>query len=259
MSHALRSEWTKLTALRGTRWSLFATVALTVLLTSLVTGTASTSGCGPEGCDEDLLQFSLGGVYLGQFAVASLGVLAISSEFTSGMIRTTFTATPRRHTVLAAKAVVIGASVLAVGLIASTISYVVGMPLLRGNGYIAANGYPGVETADVVRGIAGTAVYFAALALFSLGFGAILRNTAAAISTVLALLWLPLILINLVPMDVGLKIARLCPMFAGLAIQRTVERADSVPIAPGAGLALFCGYAVAALALGFWLVGRRDA
>ena len=111
----------------------------------------------------------------------------------------------------------------------------------------------------MVRGIAGTAVYLAALALFSLGFGAILRNTAAAISTVLALLWLPLILINLVPMDVGLKIARLCPMFAGLAIQRTVERADSIPIAPGAGLALFCGYAVVALALGFWLVGRRDA
>jgi hypothetical protein len=65
--------------------------------------------------------------------------------------------------------------------------------------------------------------------------------------------------VQLVPMETGLKIARLCPMFAGLAIQRTVERADSIPIAPGAGLALFCGYAVVALALGFWLVSRRDA
>ena len=160
---------------------------------------------------------------------------------------------------LAAKAVVVGVTVLVVGLVACVVSYVLAMPVLRGNGYSAANGYPGVESADVVRGIAGTAVYLAALALFSLGVGAILRNTAAAISTVLALLWLPLILIILVPMDVGLKIARLCPMFAGLAIQRTVERADSIPIAPGAGLALFCGYAVVALALGFWLVGRRDA
>jgi hypothetical protein len=110
-----------------------------------------------------------------------------------------------------------------------------------------------------VRGIVGTAVYLAALALFSLGIGAVLRNTAAAISVVLALLWLPLIIINLVPMETGLKIARLCPMFAGLSVQRTVERADSIPISPGGGLALFCGYAVAALALGFWLVRHRDA
>ena len=70
---------------------------------------------------------------------------------------------------------------------------------------------------------------------------------------------MPLIVISMLPMDVGLKIARFCPMFAGLAIQRTVERADNIPIAPGAGLALFCAYAAAALALGFWLVGRRDA
>ena len=156
-------------------------------------------------------------------------------------------ATPRRHVVLAAKAAVVGALVLTVGLVACALAYFAGSTV------------PGATAAAALRGIAGTAVYLAALALFSLGFGAILRNTAAAISTVLALLWLPLILINLVPMDVGLKIARLCPMFAGLSIQRTIERADSIPIAPGAGLALVCGYALISLAVGFWLVSRRDA
>jgi ABC-2 type transport system permease protein len=241
MSLALRSEWTKLLALRSTRWSLFLTVGLTVLLTLLVTGTASSD------TTEDPLQLRLGGVYVGQFAVASLGVMAIGSEFTSGMIRTTFVATPRRHVVLAAKVVVVGALVLAAGLVACTLAYFAGANV------------PGVPVATAVRGIAGSAVYFAALALLSLGFGTILRNTAAAISTVLALLWLPLILINLVPMETGLKIARLCLMFAGLSIQRTIEREDSIPIAPGAGLALVCAYALIALAVGFWLLRRRDA
>jgi ABC-2 type transport system permease protein len=241
MSDALRSEWTKLSALRGVRWSLLLTLGLTVLLTLLVTGTASSD------TQEDPLQMRLAGVYLGQFAVAWLGVMAISSEFTSGMIRSTFVATPRRHVVLAAKVAVVGVLVLASGLIACTLAY------------LAGSNVPGVPAATAVRGIVGTAVYLAALALFSLGFGAVLRNTAAAISVVLALLWLPLIIINLVPMETGLKIARLCPMFAGLSVQRTVERADSIPISPGGGLALFCGYAVAALALGFWLVRHRDA
>ena len=240
MSDALRAEWTKLTALRATRWSLALTLVLTVLLTLLVAGSAS------EGPESDPLQIRLAGVYLGQMAVAALGVTAIGSEFTSGMIRVTFVATPRRRRVLAAKAVVVGGLVLAVGLVTCLASYAAG------------GAVSGVAPAEAVRGIAGTAVYFTGLALFSLGLGAALRHTAAALSTVFAALWVPLIVINLVPMDLGLKIARLCPMFAGLAIQRTVEVADSIPIAPGAGLALFCGYAAAALALGFWLLERRD-
>ena len=123
--------------------------------------------------------------------------MAISSEFTSGMIRTTFAATPRRHTCSPPRPQSIGGQRARrradrVRDLATSSA----CSLLRGNGYAAANGYAGVETADAVRGVAGTAVYYAALALFSLGIGAILRNTAAAISTVLALLWLPLILVS---------------------------------------------------------------
>ena len=259
MTRALRSEWTKLAALRGTWWSLLATLVLTMLLTLLITSGSSTSGCPSGGCDDDLLELSLGGVYFGQLAVAAFGVLAITSEFTSGMIRTTFAATPRRHIVLAAKAAIVGGLVLAVGLVTCALAYVAGISLLGSGGYTEANGYAGVPGATVLRGVAGSAVYFAALALFSLGVGAILRHTAAAISTVLALLWVPLIVVSMLPMDIGLKIARFCPMFAGLAIQNTVDRADNIPISPGAGLALFCFYAAAALGIGFWLVARRDA
>ena len=73
------------------------------------------------------------------------------------------------------------------------------------------------------------------MALFSLGVTALLRHTAAAISTVFAVLWVPLIVISMLPMDVGLKLARFCPMLAGLSIQRSVQTVDAVPIAPGVG------------------------
>jgi ABC-2 type transport system permease protein len=261
MTHALRSEWTKLSSLRSTWWSLAALLILTMLLSLALTSSSTTDGggCAARGDCEGMLELSLGGVYLGQMAVVALGVLAISSEFTSGMIRSSFAATPRRYPVLAAKAAVIGGVVLAVGLGTAALAYAAGMPLLRGNGFTAANDYPGYSWSTVARGVGGTGIYLAGLALFSLGVGAIMRHTAAAISTVLALLWVPLIVLSMLPMDIGVKIGRFCPMFAGLAIQNTVQRNDSIPIAPGAGLALFCAYAAAALGLGFWLLARRDA
>jgi ABC-2 type transport system permease protein len=260
MSDALRAEWTKLRAVRSTKWALVALLATTALLSALITMGTHTEGCGNgPGCDDDMLELSLGGVYFGQMAAAALGVMAIASEYTSGMIRTTFAATPRRHHVLLAKSAVIGGLVLAAGLLASLLAYVLGISLLGANGYTAANGYPGPSFAESLRGVAGTAVYLAALALMSLGLGAVLRHTAAAITAIFCLLWIPLIVVSMLPMDLGLKIARFCPMFAGLAIQSTVERPDDVPISPGAGLALFCAYAAAAMAAGVWLVARRDA
>jgi ABC-2 type transport system permease protein len=262
MSDALRAEWTKLTAIRGTSWTLVGVFALTVLMSGLITAGTHTDGCPPGGqfhCDDDLVELALGGVYLGQMAAAALGVIAIGAEFSSGMIRTTFAATPRRSHVLAAKSLVIGGLVLAAGLLSALLAYAHGLSILGANGYTAANGYPAPSFAEALRGVAGTGVYLAALAVLSLAIGALLRHTAAAITTVFCLLWVPLIVISLLPMDLGLKIGRWCPMFAGLAIQNTVERPDDIPIAPGAGLALLCAYAIAALAAGMWLVARRDA
>ena len=201
MSDAVRAEWTKLTAIRSTPWALLALVALTVLVSILITSGAQTDGCpsGGMGCDDDLMEMALGGVYLGQFAVAALGVMAISSEFASGMLRTTFAATPRRRDVLAAKALVVGGLVFACALVAGALSYLAGLSLLQGNGYTEANGYSPPSGAEVFRGVAGTAVYLAALALLSLGIGTVLRHTAAAISAVLALLWVPLIVVSMLP------------------------------------------------------------
>ena len=260
MTDALRAEWTKLRALRSTPWSLFALLASTVVLSWLIAAGTHTEGCGfGDSCEEDLVALALGGAYLGQMAAVALGVLALGSEFSSGMIRTTFAATPRRHHVLLAKAVVVGGLVLVTGLLASVIAYLIGSTLLSQNGYTTDNGYHLTTFGTELRAIAGTAVYLAVIALFSLGVTALLRHTAAAISVVFAVLWVPLIVISMLPMDVGLKLGRFSPMLAGLSIQRSADSVDAIPIAPGVGLLVACAYAAAALAAGIWLVARRDA
>jgi hypothetical protein len=192
-------------------------------------------------------------------AAVALGVLALGGEYSSSMIRTTFAATPRRHRVLLAKAIVVGGLVLAAGLLASALAYLIAHTVLSGNGYTSENGYHDVAFGTELRAVVGTAVYMAGVAILSLGLTAVMRHTAAAMSTAFALLWVPLIVISLLPMDVGLKVARFCPMLAGLAIQSTTRSVDSVPIAPGLGLAVLFAYAAAALGAGLWLLARRDA
>ena len=192
-------------------------------------------------------------------AAVALGVLALGSEFSSGMIRTTFAATPRRHHVLLAKAVVVGGLVLVVGLLASLLAYLIGSSFLSANGYTAENGFHVAAFGTELRAVLGSAVYLAAVALLSLGVTAMLRHTAAAMSIVFAVLWVPLIVISMLPMDAGLKLGRFFPMLAGLAIQRSTDPVDAIPIAPGVGLLVACAYAAAALAAGAWLLARRDA
>jgi ABC-2 type transport system permease protein len=244
MTYALNAEWTKLRSLPSTIRGLMAAMALTLAFTALICASSQTS-------DGDLVELSLAGVYLGQLALAALAVMAATSEHATGMIRATFTATPCRRNVLAAKAAVIGAIGLGVGLVMSLASFFVGRELLDGPG-------PSLADGPALRAVLGTGLYLAALSLLSLAIGAIVRQTATAITTVLGLLWVPIIAVSLMPQDVGLQVAKFCPMTAGFAIQRTVERADSVPIAPWAGLGLLWAYAAGAFLVALWLVDRRD-
>jgi ABC-2 type transport system permease protein len=257
MSDALRAEWTKLRALRSTPWCLFALLTATVLLSWLVAAGAHSDGC--QAPCEDTVALALGGVYLGQMAAVALGVLALGGEYSSGMVRVSFAATPRRSRVLLAKAVVVGGLVFAVGLLASALAFAISSTVLEDNGYSLANGYRDVPTTTELRAISGTAAYLAGVSVLSLGATAILRHTAAALSTVFALLWVPLIVISLLPMETGLKLGRLSPMLAGLAIQSSTRSVDSIPIAPGAGLLVLVAYAAAAFIAGLWLLARRDA
>jgi len=259
---ALRSEWVKLRTVRRTTWSLLLFVGISILFTSLLTSGSSTEGGSPgHGGDNDIVMDSLAGIWFGAIAAAVLAVLVITSEYSTGTIRTTFAANPRRRTVLAAKTLVVGGVVLLVGLATSAACFQVGQWFLRGNGFNYEGGYPAVTLADddALRAVLGTGVYLGLLAVFSLGVGAVLRHTAGAITLVLASLLAPVIALNFLPEGIADWVEKYCLMGAGLAIQQTVERDDNVGLSPASGLAVVTAYAVVTLVIALVAIGRRDA
>ena len=259
---AVRAEWAKLRTVRSTTWAGVALVVGTIGLSALACLSSSTDGGSPGSPgDDDIVLSSLSGVYLGQIAVVALATLAITSEFGTGLIRGTFTAMPRRRTVLLAKAVVVTSLTLVLGIATSIVSFLVGQTLLHGRGYVHANGYPAASLGDgaTLRAVLGTGLYLGAVALLGLGVGTIVRHTAGAVSAVLALLFVPQIMIGLVSDRAADVIQSITPMSAGLSLQQTTVRADNVPIGPWAGLAVAGAWAGAALLTGLWLIQRRDA
>ena len=256
---ALRSEWTKLRTVRSSWWALGLALGLTLLMSAFVAATVSTSGKPPGDSGEDVMMLSLAGVLFAQFAVVGLAVVAITGEHATGTIRATFAANPRRHAVLAAKAAIVAAVVLVVGVVGSLAAFLMAQPILHGNGFIAANGYATLSLGDGAspRAVAGSGLYLALIGLLSLGVGAILRHTAAAITTVLALMFLPLIFAGLLPESAQDTVQRIAPMTAGICIQTTAGH--GAPLSPGAGIAVLAAWAAAAMLGGTWLIGRRDA
>jgi len=264
----LQAEWTKLRSVPSTAWSVLALIGLSVLLSFFVAASVGTSGGGPgctpgaAGCgDEDVVMNGLSGIIFGQFAVVAIAALAATGEYATGTMRSTLTAVPRRSAVLAAKATVVGLVCLVAGLVASVAAFLVAQPVLHGNGFVPQQGYPLVSLADepALRAVVGSGLYLALVGLLSLGVGMILRHTAATITTVFALLLVPFIAALLLPDHPREVVQKFSPMTAGLAIQRTVDRLDSVPIGVWAGLGVLACWAATALVGGFVVLHRRDA
>jgi ABC-2 type transport system permease protein len=260
MRQALHAEWTKLRTTPGTGWLLVATMALTVALSAMVVAAVNYPFAGPDQV-LDLTKLSLSGIQLGQALVAILAVLVISNEYSTGMIRTTFTAMPRRPTVLAAKAAIVSGVVLAAGAIAVLGCLLVGRLILPGHGFTPAHGYSALSLADgpTLRAVAGSALYLALIALLSLGAATAVRDSATAIGVVLGLLYLFPILTQAVTNPHWQRhLKQLPPMNAGLAIEATTNL-RSLPIGPWAGLGVLAAWAAAALLAGGLLLRLRDA
>ena len=257
MRDALHAEWTKLRTLASTGWLLLAAVALTAAVS---TAAAAAVKCPSGHCAEDPAKISLTGVYLGQAVVAIVAVLAISSEYSTGMIRITLTAMPRRATVLAAKAAVLTGLVLVAGTIAVGLSLLAGRLILPGNGIGPAHGYPLLSLADgpVLRAAFGSVLYLALIALLSLGAATAVRDSAIAIGIVLGLLYLLPIIASVAGTSLGRHIQQIGPMTAGLAIQATTGL-SSLPISPWAGLGVLAAWAAGALLTGGLILRLRDA
>lgn len=259
---AAHAEWTKLRTLASTAWLVLAAIVCTVLVGAAATASADASLCPtPAGCDYDTTKLSLTGVGLGQAAVAVLAVLTMTSEYGTGTIHVTLAATPRRGTVLLTKAAVVTAIVLAAGTLGVLGSLAAGRAILPGNGFTAAGGYPPLSLADepTLRAAAGTVLYLGLVALLSLGVGAVVRDTAGAVTAVMSLLYvLPIVATFVRDPDWQERLQQLAPMTAGLAIQAT-RGLDQLPVGPWAGLGVLAAYAGAATLLGGVLFTRRDA
>ena len=262
MSRTLRAELIKLRTVRSTAWSLLTLVGVSVLMTSVLAGGSTTEGGSPaQPGDNDIVLESLAGVWFGQIAAAVLAVLAITSEYSTRMIRTTFAAVPRRRMLLGAKTVLVGVVVLVVGLLTTVACFLIGQALFRSNGFTYENGYPAATfgDGDAFRAVAGTSLYLGALAIFSLSVGAILRHTAGAITAVLAVILVPVIAADFLPENLAEPFQKFSLMGAGISVQQTVDRPDNVPLEPGWGLVVVGAYAATALLVALWSIGRRDA
>ncbi|TDU03173.1 ABC-2 type transport system permease protein [Streptomyces sp. 846.5] len=255
MRLALHAEWTKLRTQPGTAALLIGVVVLTVGVSTGVAATATTASAS------DPAKLALAGVYLGQVVVATLSVLAIGGEYSTGMIRTTLGAMPRRWTVLAAKATLVAGAAAAAGVVAVLGSLVAGALILPGHGFTAAHGYPQLSPSDgaVLRAAVGSVLYFALIALLSLGVATAVRDSATAVGVVLALLFIFPIVASVVTDPYWQRhLQQIAPMTAGLAIQATTGL-RSLPIGPWAGLGVLAAWAAGSLLAGGLLLRLRDA
>ena len=258
MRHALHAEWTKLRTLASTFWLLLAAAALTVTVSAAA---AAAARCPSGACADDPAKISLTGIYLGQAVVAVLAVMAVSGEYGTGMIRVTLAATPRRVTVLAAKAAVLTGLVLVTGTIAVLASLLAGRLILPGHGIGPSHGYPAISPGDgpVLR--AGARV--GPLPRADRPAQPRRRHRAAGgrrghRGRPRAALPVPDHRRRRRQRDLSRHLQQIGPMTAGLAIQATTGL-NSLPISPWAGLGVLAAWAAGALLLGGLLLRLRDA
>lgn len=255
---ALHAEWTKLRTVAGPAWLLLAAATLTTALSWLAVAATT---CPAAGCTVDATKLSLTGVQLGQAVIAVLAVLTVGTEYSTGMIRTTLTAMPRRSAVLTAKAAVLTCGVLVAGAAGVLGSVLAGRLILPAKGFTLARGYPSPSLADAttLRAAAGSVLYLALIALLSLGIATLVRDSAAATGTVLGLLYLVPILLGVINDATWRRhIQQIAPSNAGLAIQNTIGL-HNLPISPWAGLCVLAAWAAGALLAGGGLLMLRDA
>lgn len=252
MRLAVHAEWTKMRTVASPLWLLLGTVAATVALSI---GATSVVNCTAGGCGGDTTRLTLMGVYLGQALVGILAVLIISGEYSTGMIRTTLTAVPRRATVFAAKAVALTGVVAVGGTVAVLGSVLAGRLVLPDIGDRALS----LSDGPTLRAVFGTVLYLILIGLLSLGVATAVRDSATSIGVVLSLLYVVPIVSQTIN-DPGWQrmLQKTAPMSAGLAIQATTDLGN-LPISPWAGLGVTAGWAAAALLTGSLLLRRRDA
>jgi ABC-2 type transport system permease protein len=249
------SEWTKLHSLRSTRWSLLVAVVLTIGLPAIFAAVTSSHWAHMglhERADRHPLDIALGGVNLSQLAIGVLGVLVITGEYATGMIRASFTAVPKRLPVLWAKIAVFAVVSFALMLPSVLVSFWASQAILSNIEPLQTS----LSAHGVLRSVVGGAVYLMLFGIFCLALGAIVRNTAGGIAVFVALFFVIPPLLNVFPTSWQNGINPWIPNSAFRSIFQLTHSSHS--LSPAGGLAVSLGYVAFAVGVAAVLLVRRD-
>ena len=258
--HLMLAEWTKIRSVRSTVWSLIIFVVLTIGLTALLswltvhaieTGRAPRRSANLAG---DPVSFILGtGIGFGQLAICVLGALTMTSEYSTGVIRASLLAVPKRVPMVAAKCAVFAGLIFVVAEIVSFCSFFIGKAIVHPVADVSLS-QPGVA-----RAVVGAGLYLTVLGLFALAIGSLIRHSAGAIAIVIGLVLVVGPLLGLLDSyDWGAHVHAWFPTVAGSYITADHQQPGQL-LSPWGGFAVFCGWTVLLLAAGSYLLDRRDA
>lgn len=254
----LLSEWTKIRSLRSTIWSLVLLVVMNIGFTALFTALTLSQWDKSDASQRnrivsDPTSMILGaGLELSQLAICVLGVLVIASEYSSGTIRVSLLAVPRRTPMLAAKALVFGALVFVVGAVAAFPSFYLGAAIMHDRAPVSLSD-PGV-----LRAVTGAGLYLCVLGVFAIAIGSIVRHTAGGITGIIAFVLVLVPLAQLLPGTAGKYVFAYLPSSAGSLITFAHQGADQM-LSPWQGFGVFCAWTAVLLTVAAYLLKRRDA
>jgi ABC-2 type transport system permease protein len=256
----LASEWTKIRSVRSTAWTLIIFVVITLGFTALFTWLTVANWNGPKAGPRDArvvvdpVGFILGaGLGLGQLTLCVLGVLVITTEYSTGVIRSSLLAVPRRLWMLAAKCVVFAVLLFVLGEIISFGSFFIGAAILHSHVPVSLSDH------NVTRAVLGSGLYLTVLGLFSLAIGGIIRHTAGAITTAIGVVFVLPILSGLLPSSWGAHVNGYLPEQAGTLIGQANPPAGGNVLSAWEGFGVFCLWAAVLLAIAAYLLQKRDA
>ena len=252
----LLSEWTKFRSLRSTMWTLLTAVALTIGIGALFSGVTASQYHTFSAADKasfNPITTSLNGILFSQLAIGVLGVLLISGEYSTGMIRSSLTAVPRRLPVLWAKLGVFTGVAFAVMLVTSFVSFFVGQALLSSH-HLGVS----ISAPNALRDVIGAALYVTVAGIIGMKLGALMRNTAAGISTMVAVFFVLPPVAGLLPSSWSSHLVQYLPSNAGGVLYGGASGLAH-PLAPWTGFGLLCAYAAVLIGFAAWRLRRADA
>lgn len=252
LGNVARSEWTKLRTVRSSYWTaIFAAVATVAI--AIIGATQYDRSFTPKNLEGfDAANFILQGLYLAQIALGVLGVMTITGEYATGMIRTTLSSVPQRRTVIAVKGFVYLVAILLLGELISFTTFALGQSILHSK-------HAGVSLGDhnVLRVVLGGGLYITSVGLLAFALGVLVRRTAGALATFFGVLFLPSSLIDLLPTSWHATAMKFAPANAGTQILNVHQQHDM--FGPWAGLGMLTLYGAVIFLGALYLLDRRDA